>query len=132
MGLEPSDAAASVSLGCHAHYRPKAGPGVGTARLVSYLGAGIYQEALFRLTLFSGLCIAVLRFTGLPMFVALLIAALASSALFSAAHHIGPYGQPYSNYVFLFRLAAGLYFAFLYQFRGFFGIAESAHTLVIT
>jgi hypothetical protein len=100
-------------------------PGPGPARLVSYLGAGIYEEALFRLTLYSGLCFA-LRFAGLPLLPAMLIAASASSALFSAAHHLGPYGQPYSNYVFLFRLAAGLYFTGLYQFRGF-GIAVGAH-----
>ena len=54
------------------------------------------------------------------------LAATASALLFSAAHHIGPYGQPYSNYLFLFRLIAGLYFAVLFQFRGF-GIAVGAH-----
>jgi CAAX prenyl protease-like protein len=99
--------------------------GLGTVRLVSYLGAGIYEEALFRLTLYSGLR-TLLRLAGLPLPAAGVAAALASAALFSAAHHIGPYGQPYSNYVFLFRLAAGLYFAALYQFRGF-GIAVGAH-----
>src|SRR5579871_5531507 len=41
------------------------GTGVGTVRLVSYLGAGIYEEALFRLVLYSGLPGA-LRFAGLP------------------------------------------------------------------
>jgi hypothetical protein len=99
--------------------------GVGTVRLVSYLGAGIYEEALFRLTLYSGL-LGFLRYVGLPLLVAAPVAATASAALFSAAHHLGPYGQPYGNYVFLFRLAAGLYFAALYQFRGF-GIAVGAH-----
>ncbi len=54
------------------------------------------------------------------------LAATASALLFSAAHHIGPYGQAYSNYLFLFRLLAGLYFAVLFQFRGF-GIAVGAH-----
>jgi membrane protease YdiL (CAAX protease family) len=57
---------------------------------------------------------------------ATLLAAAGSAALFSAAHHVGPHGQPYSNYLFLFRLAAGLYFALLYQLRGF-GIAVGAH-----
>jgi hypothetical protein len=103
-----------------------AGVGPGAARLVSYLGAGIYEEAMFRLVLYSGLR-AVLRLAGLPLLVAAAVAATASATLFSAAHHLGPYGQPYSNYVFLFRLAAGLYFAALYQFRGF-GIAVGAHS----
>jgi hypothetical protein len=34
--------------------------------------------------------------------------------------------QPYSNYLFLFRLTAGIYFALLYHLRGF-GIAVGAH-----
>jgi hypothetical protein len=99
--------------------------GAGTVRLVSYLGAGIYEEALFRLILYSTLR-SMLRFVGLPFLAAAVVAATASAAIFSAAHHIGPYGQAYSNYVFLFRLAAGVYFAALYQFRGF-GIAVGAH-----
>jgi membrane protease YdiL (CAAX protease family) len=103
----------------------QAGVALATARLVSYLGAGIYEEALFRLLLYSFL-LRLLRFIGLPLLPAAVAAATASATLFSAAHHLGPYGQPYGNYVFLFRLAAGLYFAALYQFRGF-GIAVGAH-----
>ena len=103
----------------------QAAVGPGTVRLVSYLGAGIYEEALFRLMLYSGL-LKLLRYAGLPLLPSAIMAAAVSATAFSAAHHIGPYGQPYSNYVFLFRLAAGLYFAALYQLRGF-GIAVGAH-----
>ncbi len=99
--------------------------GFGAAKLVSYLGAGIYEEAIFRLAIYSGLR-GWLRFIGLPLPLAGMASALFSAALFSAAHHLGPYGQPYGNYVFLFRMAAGLYFTALYQFRGF-GIAVGAH-----
>jgi hypothetical protein len=94
-------------------------------QMVTYLGAGIYEEALFRLMLFSGLA-ALLRRLEVGGALAALLAALASATLFSAAHHVGPYGQAYSNFLFLFRLAAGLYFAVLYQARGF-GIAVGAH-----
>jgi hypothetical protein len=94
-------------------------------QVVTYLGAGIYEEALFRLGLFSALVWG-LRRVDLARPIAVVLAALASATLFSTAHHIGPYGQPYSNYLFLFRLAAGLYFALLYHLRGF-GIAVGAH-----
>jgi hypothetical protein len=94
-------------------------------QLITYLGAGIYEEALFRLLLFSAL-VGLLRLVDLPLVIAVPTAALASGILFSMAHHIGPYGQAYSNYLFLFRLAAGLYFALLYQLRGF-GIVVGAH-----
>ena len=63
---------------------------------------------------------------GAPKMVAMALAATASATLFSAAHHLGPYGQPYDNYLFLFRMAAGVYFAMLYQSRGF-GVAVGAH-----
>jgi hypothetical protein len=95
--------------------------------VVTYLGAGIYEEALFRLALFSAL-VWLLRRVEAPTPLAVGLAAAASAALFSAAHHLGPYGQPYGNYLFLFRLAAGVYFALLYQMRGF-GVAVGAHAV---
>jgi membrane protease YdiL (CAAX protease family) len=92
---------------------------------ITYLGAGIYEEAVFRLVLFSGMVWLLRRMdAGGPA--AILLAAVASAVLFSTAHHLGPYGQPYSNYLFVFRLLAGLYFALLFQARGF-GIAVGTH-----
>ena len=54
------------------------------------------------------------------------IAAVVSALLFSAAHHVGPYGEKMNSYVFLFRTMAGVYFALLFQFRGF-AVAAGAH-----
>jgi hypothetical protein len=104
--------------------RLAAGEG-GFRQAVTYLGAGIYEEAIFRLLLFSAL-VGLCRAVELPRLVAVALAAAGSAAVFSAAHHVGPYGQPYSNYLFLFRLTAGVYFALLYQLRGI-GIAVGAH-----
>ena len=95
------------------------------ARLITYVGAGIYEEVLFRLMLFSGLSWGLLR-VGLVWPVAFLLAALASATAFAAAHNIGPYGEPFQPYVFLFRALAGVYFALLYALRGF-GIAVGTH-----
>jgi hypothetical protein len=94
---------------------------------ITYVGAGIYEEVLFRLVLFSGL-VALLRITFMPSFLAVVAAAAASAALFSAAHHVGPFGEPFDRYVFLFRLLAGLYFAVVFRLRGF-GVAAGAHAL---
>jgi membrane protease YdiL (CAAX protease family) len=94
-------------------------------QVITYVGAGIYEELLFRLLLYSGLLV-LLRWLRFSLLLAVLLSAVASSALFSAAHHIGPYGEGFDNYVFLFRMLAGLYFALLYQLRGF-GIAVGAH-----
>jgi len=94
-------------------------------QVVTYLGAGIYEEAVFRLALFSALA-WLLRWLDIPLVITVILAAATSAILFSTAHHVGPYGQAYSNYLFIFRLTAGLYFAVLFFLRGF-GIAVGAH-----
>jgi hypothetical protein len=94
-------------------------------QVISFLGAGIYEETLFRLLLFTGL-IWLFKHTELPRAAAVVLATLASAALFAAAHNVGPYGEKFDGYVFLFLTLAGLYFALLYQVRGF-GIAVGAH-----
>jgi hypothetical protein len=96
-------------------------------QIVSFLGAGIYEEVLFRLVLFSGIA-WLLRTAEVPRPLAVLAAAVTAAAVFSGAHHLGPYGEPYNGYVFLFRTLAGLYFTAIFQLRGF-GIAVGAHAL---
>jgi hypothetical protein len=110
-------------LGVRLQTAPPVDPAVG--QVVTYVGAGIYEELLFRLLLYSGMVI-VLRWAQVGLLVRVLVAGVGSAALFSAAHHIGPYGEAFDNYVFLFRALAGLYFALLYQLRGF-AIAVGAH-----
>jgi Type II CAAX prenyl endopeptidase Rce1-like len=94
---------------------------------VTFVGAGIYEEVLFRLILFS-LLRFLMQLAFLPNLVAMPIAAIASAAAFAAAHHLGPYGEPFDPYVFLFRSLAGLYFAIVFYWRGF-GVAAGAHAL---
>ncbi len=97
-----------------------------TAQILTYIGAGIYEEVIFRLGLFSIVCL-VLRFMWVPSIVAGPVAAVACAVLFAAAHHIGPYGEwPINSTVFLFRVIAGILFTMIYVFRGF-GIAVGAH-----
>jgi hypothetical protein len=94
-------------------------------RVVTYVGAGVYEEICFRLLLYSGL-VLLFRLFRMTTLLAMLLAAGASAALFAAAHHVGPFGEPFDDRIFLFRALAGLYFAGLYQLRGF-GIAVGAH-----
>lgn len=100
-------------------------PAAGVARTISFVGAGIYEELLFRLLLFSFLY-WLISLTEAPRFLAVASAVLFSAALFSGAHHLGPYGEPFDVAVFIFRMLAGVYFALLYRFRGF-GVAVGAH-----
>jgi len=93
--------------------------------VLSFVGAGIYEEVVFRLILFFGL-ILLLQLTCVPRALAIGFAAVLSATVFAAAHHVGPAGEAFDSFVFLFRTLAGLYFALLCQFRGF-GIAVGTH-----
>jgi hypothetical protein len=94
-------------------------------QVISYLGAGIYEEALFRLLGFAGL-LWVLQKMDMPGWTPALIAGLGSALIFAGAHNLGPHGEPFHAHIFLFRTLAGLYFAWIYRLRGF-GIAVGAH-----
>jgi hypothetical protein len=94
-------------------------------QILTFIGAGIYEEVLFRLGLFGGL-VLLLRTVLIPWPVAWLLAAGVAAVAFAAAHHVGPYGEPMRADYFLFRTLAGLYFTLLFVGRGF-GVAIGAH-----
>ncbi len=98
---------------------------VAAGQLVTFIGAGIYEEVLFRLGLFS-LSVFVLKCVLFPTPLAVPLAAVFAAVVFAAAHHVGPYGEPVHSPVFLFRALAGLFFTAIYVARGF-GIAVGAH-----
>jgi hypothetical protein len=95
------------------------------SRVITFVGAGIYEEVLFRLLLCFVLDF-LFQQIGVPSLLAWVLTLLASAVLFAAAHHLGPYGEKFEGYVFLFRSLAGLYFALLYRLRGF-GVAVGTH-----
>jgi len=104
-----------------------AAQGFGT-RIVMSLGAGVYEETVFRLGLMAGLAALFERAVGLRRWIAMLIGLAISSVLFSAMHHIPPYGDPFSIGVFTFRVLAGACFGLLFWTRGF-AIAVYTHAL---
>jgi len=95
-----------------------------TAEVIGYLGAGIYEELLFRLILLS-LTAWVLRRLGLKPGAALAAAVVATSLVFAAAHYL-PAGDRFTLFTFVFRFLAGAFFSLLFWYRGF-GIAAGAH-----
>jgi Type II CAAX prenyl endopeptidase Rce1-like len=101
--------------------------GFGT-RLVMSLGAGVYEETVFRLGIMAGVAALLEKVLGLRRVIAATVALLLSAVLFSAMHHIPPYGDPLHVGVFLFRVLAGICFGLLFWFRGF-AIAVYTHAL---
>jgi hypothetical protein len=93
--------------------------------IVLSLGAGVHEELVFRLGLFSGGA-ALLRLSRLAGHRwAMVISAIASSLIFSAAHHVGALGEPWKMDVFVYRSLAGLIFATLFYFRS---LAHAVYT----
>ncbi len=97
-------------------------------RIVMSLGAGVYEETVFRLGIMTGIVALLDRILGLRRWLAVLVALVVSAALFSAMHHIPPYGDPFRVGLFLFRLLAGICFGLLYWYRGF-AVAVYTHAL---
>jgi hypothetical protein len=97
-------------------------------QLMISLGAGIYEELLFRVVLVSGLAWLATAAFGWRSTQAKLFAVCLGALVFSAFHYIGPYGEPLRLASFVFRTVAGLLFSGLYVVRGF-GITSWTHAL---
>ena len=95
------------------------------ASLVGYVGAGVYEEALFRLALIPSIY-GLARLMQAPRLLASTLAVTASALLFSAAHHAGAPGEAFTWFAFSFRWLAGVYFAWVFLARGF-GVAVGTH-----
>lgn len=115
------------------------------ARFVTFLGAGIYEEFVFRLGLASS-GYALLRWLQCERRTAAVTVIVASSMIFSLAHYVDG-GPTFASWIgsipeavarlrhtpalwagFLFRAGAGAFFAGLFRFRGF-GVAAGAHSV---
>lgn len=96
------------------------------AQMVFAVGAGIYEELLFRLIAITLLHLLLADLLAIPNKYALPLCVVLSSILF-AAYHFSEV-NPFSIGKFLFYTGAGLYFALLLIKRGF-GLAAAAHAL---
>lgn len=102
------------------------------ASIVTGIGAGIYEELVFRLIL---ICVLMLLFQDVLRFShknSIILSVLVSAALFSAHHHIVfvngqlALSAAFNGTEFGFRTIAGVYFAVLFAIRGF-GITAGTH-----
>lgn len=103
---------------------PQAGEELWTQLALS-VGAGLYEELLFRVLLVGGLALF-FGFVGVDS--AYVLAALIGAALFSLAHYVGPLGDPFALSTFTFRFAFGLALNVLFLWRGF-AVAAWTHAL---
>lgn len=107
------------------------GLGLGTSA-ASALGAGIYEEATFRLLVTGGAFYVALAI-GLMRREAALLAVLIGALTFAAAHHLGAAGEPFGPAAFCFRVLAGVALGATCWFRSFAHAvyAHAAYDLLI-
>lgn len=98
------------------------------ARLMLSLGAGLYEELLFRVLLVGSLAVGARVVFGLGRSGAGVFAAVIGALAFSAFHYIGEYGDAFQLPSFVFRAISGLAFSAIYLLRGF-GITAWTHAL---
>jgi len=100
------------------------------AGIVTGIGAGIYEELVFRLILICVLMIFFYDLLKLSHNKSIVLSVMIAAALFSAHHHMaffsGQQADVFDLTEFIFRTIAGVYFAVVFAIRGF-GITAGTH-----
>lgn len=99
-----------------------------STRLMLAIGAGLYEELLFRVLIVGAIAWVCAKGFGWKPAVAATIAVILGAFLFSAFHYVGAGGDEFQLYSFVFRFVGGLFFSALYVVRGF-GITAWTHAL---
>ena len=89
-----------------------------------YLGAGIYEEALFRLAAFAVLSFLLIDLARIPQTLAIPAIVLTAASTFAAYHTLGVVQIPWQAFVFI--TLRGTYYGVLFLSRGF-GITVGTH-----
>jgi hypothetical protein len=97
-------------------------------QLVTSLGAGIYEELLFRVLLTGGLVKLFMTLSSAGRTSASAAAVVLSALIFSGFHYVGSLGDTFTLQSFVFRAIAGLVFSGLFVTRGI-GITAWTHAL---
>lgn len=92
------------------------------------LGAGLYEELVFRLLMLGGTVFVLTKVAGVKKVPAAIATIIVTSLLFSAVHYVGSMADPFTLYSFSFRFLAGIFFAVLFYLRGF-AVAVYTHAI---
>lgn len=128
-GLMLGPTAAAMTSSAIRVLRADLAPGGLMADLVGSLGAGIFEELVFRLGLMSALVwigVRAIRGWSLPRWIVGAGAVAVSALVFAWFHHFC--GEPYEPTRFLFRTMAGLLLGLLMWMRGY-GVCVYTHTI---
>ena len=97
-------------------------------RVTLAIGAGIYEEFLFRTILILTLSRIIIFIFNWNLFFSKLIAMIISAGIFSFFHFLGEFGDFFSFDIFMVRFFAGILLGLIYFTRGF-GIVAWSHSI---
>ena len=92
------------------------------------VGAGIYEEFLFRFVLIFTFTKLIIFIFGMEYNYSRIISMVISAGIFSSFHFIGDFGDFFSFDTFMIRFFAGILLGIIYFTRGF-GITAWAHSI---
>ncbi|MDO9547996.1 MAG: CPBP family glutamic-type intramembrane protease [Candidatus Marinimicrobia bacterium] len=95
--------------------------------VVLALGAGVYEEFIFRVVLISGFTFFLKDILRLHSVTSAVVAVIAAALTFSLFHYMGSLGDVFEIKSFLIRFIAGIFLSILYVLRGY-GITAYTHT----
>ena len=101
------------------------------SNVIRSIGAGVYEEILFRLGLTSAVFIAAYTLLKQRPGYAIGLAAVISAAAFAFCHILGvnePFEDPRVWFLLLFHFISGVFFSLVYMFRGL-GVAVYTHVI---
>ena len=97
-------------------------------RVTLAIGAGIYEEFLFRVLLILMLSKIIIFVFNWGSLLSKITSMIISAGIFSSFHFIGEFGDYFSFNIFMIRFFAGVLLGIIYFFRGF-GIVAWAHSI---
>ncbi|HLG29255.1 MAG TPA: CPBP family intramembrane glutamic endopeptidase [Candidatus Brocadiales bacterium] len=96
--------------------------------IILSIGAGVYEEIVFRLLLLSALYFIFVKMCKINDGIGGFLSIVTGAIIFSSMHYIGALSDTFSTESFLFRFMAGLILSTIFIFRGL-GIAVYTHAL---
>jgi membrane protease YdiL (CAAX protease family) len=97
-------------------------------QLTLSIGAGVYEEIVFRLILITLFCYIFVVFFKMHKPTSTIISILLAAFIFTMMHYVGTFGDNFTYTNFMFRLLAGIVLSVIFIFRGL-GIAVYTHAI---
>ncbi len=98
------------------------------SQIILSVGAGVYEEIVFRLILLGGLNLLFIRVLRFRPIASVILSILIGAAAFSGIHYIGSLSDTFTSASFIFRFLAGAVLSAIFMFRGL-GIAVYTHAI---